>query len=443
MTTLHMGSRTWVLLNSDRVISDIIVKHGKTNTERPYMPIASGLVSNNKRTVIRQTADWQEGRRVMHHLLSGSSLERYGDWYETESIRLLSAYLNEPRTWFAHHFRYATSVLYRLVLGEPFEKTKEELDEYQKVTMQFVFNINRHFVDFFPWLAFLPRVLQYWAPPWRKMGAYHRSVLAAWWEPIEVAIHKGTASPSFARDTLLHPETKYRGDREEAMYLATSVISAGGDNTRMTLNTFVMAMVSHPQALRRLQAELDTCCGTAPESLRLPTLADMPSLRYCAALVKEVLRWRPTVPLVPQHHLTAPLAYDGYLFPPGTDFLINNAALQDSKWDDLECFRPERFVEDGNEANPIHRFWGFGGGRRICVGYRVAQTALFVAYARIAYCFNVVSDGEIDDRKLNHQSLAEPFPVKITARSNAHRQLILEAEASIRSSKTGWKTQMN
>jgi hypothetical protein len=65
MTTLHMGSRTWVLLNSDRVVSDIILKQGKITTERPYMPIASGLVSNDKRTVIRQTAYWLEGRRVM------------------------------------------------------------------------------------------------------------------------------------------------------------------------------------------------------------------------------------------------------------------------------------------------------------------------------------------------------------------------------------------
>lgn len=74
MTTLHMGSRTWILLNSDRVASEAIAKRSKITTERPHMPIAGGLVSNNKRAVIRQSKEWRESRRVMHHLLSGSSL---------------------------------------------------------------------------------------------------------------------------------------------------------------------------------------------------------------------------------------------------------------------------------------------------------------------------------------------------------------------------------
>jgi cytochrome P450 len=426
-----MGSRTWVLLNSDRVVSDIILKQGRITTERPSMPIASGLVSNNKRTVIRQTADWLEGRRVMHHLLSGSALHVYGDWYETESIRLLSAYLKSPKEWFAHHFKYSTSVLYRLVLGEPFSKSKRELDEYQQVTMQFIFSLNRHFVDFFPWLAQLPTFLQFWAPRWKKMGEFHRSVFLAWWTPVTAAIDAGVAPPSFTRDTLLHPDTKYQGTHEEAMYLATSVMAAGGDNTRMAMNTFVMAMISYPDAQRRLQAELDASCGTG-EYLRLPTLSDMSSLPYCTAMVKEVLRWRPTVPVVGQHHLTEPLEYEGYFFPPGTDFLINNIGLRYPEWDDKNLFRPERYIDGGNETNPIHKFWGFGGGRRICVGYRVAQQSLFVSFARIAYCFNIAADGEFNDRKLNPMSLTEPFPVKMEPRSEAHRKFILEEEAKLK-----------
>ena len=125
----------------------------------------------------------------------------------------------------------------------------------------------------------------------------------------------------------------------------------------------------------------------------------MPSLPFCAAMMKEVLRWRPTVPLVPQHHLTAELEYGGYIFPPGTDFVINNIALRYPEWKDEDKFRPERFIDGGNENNPTNKFWGFGGGRRICVGYRVAQQSLFVAYSRVAYCFDIVADGHFDDRE--------------------------------------------
>ena len=54
MVTLHMGSKTWIVLNSDRVVLELIAKRGKITNERPQMPIASDLVSNRKRTVIRQ-----------------------------------------------------------------------------------------------------------------------------------------------------------------------------------------------------------------------------------------------------------------------------------------------------------------------------------------------------------------------------------------------------
>ena len=53
MTTLRMGAKTWVLLNSNRRVTELIAKRGNITGERPYMPIASGLVSRNKRTVLR------------------------------------------------------------------------------------------------------------------------------------------------------------------------------------------------------------------------------------------------------------------------------------------------------------------------------------------------------------------------------------------------------
>lgn len=37
-------------------------------------------------------------------------------------------------------------------------------------------------------------------------------------------------------------------------------------------------------------------------------------------MVKEVLRWRPTVPLVPQRVLVEDMDFEGYRFPKGTEF---------------------------------------------------------------------------------------------------------------------------
>ncbi|KAI2781522.1 cytochrome P450 [Daldinia loculata] len=144
-------------------------------------------------------------------------------------------------------------------------------------------------------------------------------------------------------------------------------------------------------------------------------------------MIKEVLRWRPTVPVIPPHQLTEDLDFDGYRIPAGTSFLINSIALS-NEFEDPNEFQPERWI-DGSESNATANFWGFGGGRRICVGWKVAQQALFLAFARLIYCFDLTPNGPIDDRKLNHQTVDEPFPVKATIRSAEHA-LLIEREAS-------------
>lgn len=384
MTTLRMGSIIWVLLNTSRLATEIIAKRGNVTGERPYLPIASGLVSRNRRTVLRETAQWAEGRRVMHHLLHGSALKTYGEWAEIESIHLLAEHCYRPHLWYSHHYRYSASIANRIVLGERLLKSSLELDNFRRVTIEFILSINASIIDFFPQLVLLPKAFQPWRRHWGKMGQFHYDVFQTWWKPVKQAIANDTASPSFVRDALLHEGTKYTGDDEEAMYLATSVIAAGSDNSRMTLNTFVMSAICHPKILQKARDELDKVCGS--NTSRLPKLDDMAAMPYICAMVKEVLRWRPVVPLIIQHQLTQDLDFEGYFFPKGTNFLINSIALS-QEFDEPNDFNPDRWL-NGNESSITNGLWQFGGGRRICVGYKIAQRELFIAFARLIYCFD-------------------------------------------------------
>jgi len=384
MVTLQMGSRTWIVLNSKRVASEIINKRGSVTHERPYMPIASGLVSNNKRTVIQRTADWTEGRRVMHQLLNGSVLKTYGGWQEQESVRLLQNYLDDPTRWYSHHYRYTSSVMYRIVFGETMQRSKADLDAFQQVTIEFFEALRNNVGDFIPLIADLPRFLWWGRSYWEQMGNRHYALFRSWWDPVKAAIADDTAPPSFVRDILLNPDTRYTGTDDQAMYLATSIISAGSDTARMTLNTFVMAALTEPATLARARAEIDSVCGDAQ---RLPMLADMHALPYICGMVKETLRWRPVVPLVPPHYLVQDLEFEGYTFPTGTCFVINNMAIG-QECEEPDEYKPERWMEDGMQETALHDFWQFGGGRRVCVGYKLAQQELFIAMSRLAYCFD-------------------------------------------------------
>jgi cytochrome P450 len=69
-------------------------------------------------------------------------------------------------------------------------------------------------------------------------------------------------------------------------------------------------MVLYPDVLSKAQAELDSF--TSGSAINMPTFKDMDNLPYCSALVKEVLRWAPSVPGGFPHYSDADDEYLGY-----------------------------------------------------------------------------------------------------------------------------------
>lgn len=153
-------------------------------------------------------------------------------------------------------------------------------------------------------------------------------------------IADGIAPPLFTQDVVLQSKSKYGTNNDEAMYLATSLVATGSDNVRMAHNVFMMAAICNPEVMAKARTEIDSVYG--PDANRLPELADLESMPYISAILKEYLRWRPVVPLIPQHHSTQEIHFDGYVFPAGTDFVINSLAVC-GEVDDPADFKPERW----------------------------------------------------------------------------------------------------
>lgn len=174
--------------------------------------------------------------------------------------------------------------------------------------------------------------------------------------------------------------------------------------TVAALSNFFLCMILFPEVQKKAQAEIDAVVGSG----RLPTIADRDSLPYVCSVQKEVLRWRPVVPMgahfpaSPSLHcrLTAwPVShsvsqddvYRGYRFPAGTALVSNiwcvtlrvsnnratftnislfsparserRAALHDDAiYSDPDAFRPERYLAP--ECAPDSANWAFGFGRR-------------------------------------------------------------------------------
>lgn len=152
---------------------------------------------------------------------------------------------------------------------------------------------------------------------------------------------------------------------------------------RRAKNGMAMAALEFPEMFAKARAEVYRVCGVG-EAARLPILENMDSSRYICAMGKEVLRWRPIFPLTPDHVASQDIEFEGYYFPAGTRFVINGHAVY-SECENPDAFQPERWL-DGHETDIAHGLWQFGGGRRICVGYRLAQRSLFINMARLVQC---------------------------------------------------------
>lgn len=73
---------------------------------------------------------------------------------------------------------------------------------------------------------------------------------------------------------------------------------------------FLVAMLLFPETMRKAQAELDSVLGA--DGKTVPSFTYMTELPYCAALVKEVFRWRPAAPGGFPHYSDVEDEYKGY-----------------------------------------------------------------------------------------------------------------------------------
>jgi cytochrome P450 len=126
--------------------------------------------------------------------------------------------------------------------------------------------------------------------------------------------------------------------------LAT-LLAAGHETTASALGWAIERLARHPEVLARVREGDDA---------------------YLDAVVKEVLRVRPVLSVVPRK-VVAPFEAGGWTLPPGVHVTpcIYLAHRRPDLWDDPTAFRPERFLDGAPEP---YAFIPFGGGVRRCLG---------------------------------------------------------------------------
>jgi cytochrome P450 len=77
-------------------------------------------------------------------------------------------------------------------------------------------------------------------------------------------------------------------------------------------------MALYPEVQKKAQADIDQLVSN-----RLPTVEDFNSLSYIKALIKEVVRWGPVIPLGLPNAVLKDDVYENYFIPKGTTVHLN------------------------------------------------------------------------------------------------------------------------
>ncbi|KAL6406506.1 cytochrome p450 [Ilyonectria robusta] len=429
MFTCKFGGSTWVFLNSSRVVTDLLERRAALYSSRPPFPMTQGIMSGDSRIVLMPyNQRWRIVRKIMHQILSARALDVFMPFQDLESKNLIWDYLETPDRWWAANSRYANSVIMSVVFGRRSLLDDPDVVELFETVELFLENQQpgKNLVDGFPVLEKLPKKLQWWRPRGeaifnKTVKVYQREV-----ERLERKQKEGTQRRCFATDFLETEEVKKMDDTQKLFVFGT-LMEAGSDTSRVTIGQIIAAAATYPDWVARARTELEAVCG--PNAERLPQWEDRPKLKYISAVVKEGFRWRPNIAEIgAPTMLTKDDEYEGYKFPAGTVFTWNAwaIALNSEEYKDPERFWPERFL-NGDEENALKGHWAFGPGRRVCVGWKVGEMNVWIAIARILYCFDFtqVPGKPIDTMTIPQITKnAAPFDVEVTVRSQAHAELI-------------------
>lgn len=159
-----------------------------------------------------------------------------------------------------------------------------------------------------------------------------------------------------------------------------TIFLAGHETTAVALTRAWYILSRHPHIAERLRAELREVLGG-----HVPTVQDLPALKYTEMVMQETLRLYPPAWLMTR----MPREDDeigGYRIPARTPvYLCQYITHRHSAfWDNPEGVDPERFSPERSAGRPRWAYFPFGGGPRQCIGSAFALMEAQLALATIA-----------------------------------------------------------
>ncbi|ODM97792.1 Farnesoate epoxidase [Orchesella cincta] len=156
------------------------------------------------------------------------------------------------------------------------------------------------------------------------------------------------------------------------------LFQGGSETTAITLTWSILFLMTHQDAQRKLQKEIDQVIGQS----RSPVLKDRLRMPYTEAVILEISRMASVIPLGVFHSALVDTYFHDFYIPKGTWIWANQYAIHMDPyvWGDPENFHPERFLSKD------------GKSKRQCPGESLARDSLFLFITSIFQKFTAVPE---------------------------------------------------
>ncbi|KDQ58237.1 hypothetical protein JAAARDRAFT_686209 [Jaapia argillacea MUCL 33604] len=438
-----VGGSQIVVLNSARVVNDLLEKRGAIYSDRAqsnmHMEIAQGNITLFPE--MKCTEEFNLHRKVVNSALSATASRTYLPCQERETHALLGRLLETPDSYPKHLRRATGSIILTVTYGHKVMTDDDELVKLNEDAIAHIFptvDPTNFAVNFIPWLKYLPS----WAPGagFKEYARIAREYKTKWadipFAEVREKMAAGSAEPCYVTNLLAqNGSITNRPDEEDIIKVTAGVLyAAGSDTTVMAIKSFLLGMLLYPDVQEKVHQEIDKVVG----SDRLPTWSDMDSLPYFQNCILESMRWKPNAPVGIPHALQRDDVYEGMFLPKDAVVMANVWGIfhDEKMYPDPSRFWPERW--DGRFPDAISpRAFGFGYSRRICPGRHMAFNSLLIMLSNIMAVFKIEKKRDVDGREiepiydLEELELFMPFiECSITPRSPTAAALVRSSVAS-------------
>jgi cytochrome P450 len=186
----------------------------------------------------------------------------------------------------------------------------------------------------------------------------------------------------------------------DEMVLSESMqlLVAGHETSSNGLSWLLYLLSIHPEALTRVREEVDAVLGDAPLSH-----ADVYNFPFTTQIIQEGLRLYPPFWMVDRMAVNEDRVGD-IIIPAGSMVIVYvyGAHHAKNRWENVEEFRPERFVKENEKLRTPFTYLPFGGGPRICIGnhYAMLQILMILSAMLRRYDFEIVAGQKIEERAM-------------------------------------------